>query len=184
MELYEDLGGRTPREILDAIPDWGNAAILGVADRMLDLGVDLRPFQEELMPIVQAELSEEELASWCGPEDRVEALRNFERRLRGEKVSAEDLEIDNMGLFARAGKSNEEIRDIITSLGCATIDDVMTQWYPLWGSVDPDEEGFGEDWVRQRLQTTDTRYDEVTRRWLGDAYEAAMVAATAQEEKQ
>ncbi len=64
---------------------------------------------------------------------------------------------------------------------CATINDVMTHWIPLWGDEDPSDHGFGVDYIRARLRISGTSYEEITPEWLGDAYDNCMAALAMKE---
>jgi hypothetical protein len=111
--LDEGMGDRSPVEVVDSLrergEEWLDApSVLGVADRMLDMGQDLWHLEEGLRAHVRNELDPEVLARWQDPRDRVVALRNFLLRLEGKEMDLE-VGLDNAGLFARRGRSNLEV---------------------------------------------------------------------------
>ena len=116
LDAFSDKGmaGRTARQVFDELEahGWtsGDAeAILGTADAMLDLGVDLSGHADELAPLIAQEMSEEVIGRWREPKDRLAALDRFSRRVKGEAVPEEEIALDNAGLFDRMGKSNAEL---------------------------------------------------------------------------
>ena len=59
--------------------------ILGVAECLLDHGVDLGPVMGIVEKAVSRELAPAELGTWVNPDKREAALRRFRDRLRGKK---------------------------------------------------------------------------------------------------
>ncbi len=81
--------------------------VLGVVEHLLDEGLPhtffdtCRPIIDEAISI---EKSEEQLASWCEPEDRRRALNLFRKRLQGKNVDKAELERFNEGLLSKLTK--------------------------------------------------------------------------------
>lgn len=85
---------------------YGNAGKLGIADFLLDKGVSI-PI-EKIDPIIQDELSEDQLDCWTSSSTRREALELFRLKVLGEAddLAQELLSHHNRGLFTRIAEGN------------------------------------------------------------------------------
>lgn len=93
-------------------------AVLGVADYLIDRGFDISSSMRLLKKHLRRQRSERMLGCWTNPAARKGALDRFEARANGKEVDETDVEIDNMGLFARIGlkldgKTTEDLRNEI-----------------------------------------------------------------------
>ncbi len=79
-------------------------AILGIAEYLLDAGVDLKPAKKIIDGALKHELSNEGLESWGHAQDRQDALKRFRDRLDGKKIDGEKLAEDNEGLMSKMAR--------------------------------------------------------------------------------
>ena len=86
-----------------------NPAYLAIADQLLDRNVKGLDKNKAIQKALKHELTQERLNCWTEPTDRKTALRNFQKRLTGQKVPPIALELDNLGLFTRMGATNAQI---------------------------------------------------------------------------
>lgn len=100
---------------IDKHSDHDGWAVLGIADFFLDHGFKVSGSMTLLKKHLRAQRSEDTLGCWQDSAARKAALDRFEARASGKKVDAVDVEIDNLGLFARIslrteGKTTEDLR--------------------------------------------------------------------------
>ena len=84
-----------------------NLATLGVAEHLLDRGVDLSPFRDRIREFIRLEAHPDRLNDWGDDgANRLEALLLFERRLCGESVDLAKVdafnEVDTSDVFSLA----------------------------------------------------------------------------------
>ena len=104
------------QKLLQKAKDWDNHwtwEVLGIVEWLLDDGMDLTAINQYRTIINEAialEREPEELACWRSIGDREAALKLFERRLDGEKVSQEEVEATNEGLLSKMCRIVQERR--------------------------------------------------------------------------
>jgi hypothetical protein len=79
-------------------------AVLGLAEYLLDAGVNLASIRKTLDVTLKKALSASELSTWGDPENRKAALLRFRDRLDGKKIDEKKLAEDNEGLFSKMSK--------------------------------------------------------------------------------
>lgn len=113
-----DVHGKPPKKVIDALttkPErvlrffrgWilkDPMAVLGIAEYLLDAGVDLKPAAKIVEKALKHELSNDGLESWGHADDRKQALLRFKDRVAGKTVDEEKLAEDNEGLMSKMAK--------------------------------------------------------------------------------
>jgi hypothetical protein len=113
-----DVHGKPPKKVLAALSKKARLvskffkgwilrdamAVLGIAEYLLDAGVDLKPAKKIIDKALEHELSDEGLESWGHAQDRKDALNRFKDRLNGKEIDDEKLAEDNEGLLAKMAK--------------------------------------------------------------------------------
>lgn len=83
-------------------------AVLGVADALLDRGLDLTQAKAVLAPFLLEELDVDSLENWDDPFSRLAALEHFGDRLLGNPVAAATIGSDNPSLPEAVSKPPPE----------------------------------------------------------------------------
>lgn len=112
-----DVNGSVPKKTLAALkkkPDsikkyfkgWEDEpmGVLGIAEYLLDSGVDLSPVKNIVEKALKEELSNERLDCWVERDARKDALHRFRDRLHGKKVDMNKVAGDNEGLLSRMAR--------------------------------------------------------------------------------
>jgi hypothetical protein len=83
-----------PKAYLESFDTYDNdRGILGLAEWMMDHGVDVTPARELLERCLKAELEDEVLGCWTSPLDRYRALKVFRDRLDGKPYEEDSEEL-------------------------------------------------------------------------------------------
>lgn len=113
-----DVNGKPSKKVLDGLAQkpervlrffkgWitkDPMAVLGIAEYLLDAGVDLKSARKIIGKALKHELSDDGLKPWGHAQDRQDALLRFKDRLDGKKVDGEKLAEDNEGLLSKMAR--------------------------------------------------------------------------------
>ena len=93
---------RDPKKVAKYFKGWKGEpwGILGLAEYLLDSGVDLSDVRKTVKEAIDEELGES-ASHWRDPEVRKQTLRLFRDRLAGKAVDMKEVENSNRGLLER-----------------------------------------------------------------------------------
>lgn len=85
-------------------------AILGLADWLLDQGIDLSPVRDVIAEALKVERRKRSIGTWTRPRERRAALAAFERRVDGLPPEVPD-SVQRLFVFGSADDLDERVRD-------------------------------------------------------------------------